>query len=214
MKTPFFVCFFSLYSLLAFGQDAFLKKEIDAIIHQYEKAEKIHIRFDIKVYYPNSTQETMEGAFYQVKPFYGVHFNEYQIFSDGKTQWTIFKESQEVQITSVDPEGAELASPAGIIKYLSEHQFKYFDKSAMANDPNLLLIELIPVDKSDDYFKIRITKEKTTQNLKFIEVFSRDGTRFQMTLNTVESHQEWNEKFYRWNQNNYKDYYIEDLRID
>ncbi|WP_236972509.1 LolA family protein [Membranihabitans marinus] len=209
------IILFMLIGLLAFSQDPGLKKDIDAIINQYTSKENTVMKFEITMRYSESEVQEYSGAFYQSNGEYGVYFDDYQIYSNGKAQWTIFKENKEVQITTVDPEGAELSSPAGILKYLDENSFKYFDKSALAtNNASLFIIEMIPLDKNSDYFKIRISQDTRSKQIKYIEVFSRDGSRFQMNITETSFPDKIDEKMYKWNVNDFKDYYIEDLRID
>lgn len=209
------ILIFLLFTQAIYSQDPSLKKDIDAIIRQYTSADELSMKFEITMRYSETEVQEYTGAFYQSQGQYGVWFDEYQIFSDGKAQWTIFKENKEVQITTVDPEGAELSSPAGILKYLNENSFKYFDKSALATGAaSLHIIEMIPLDRNSDYFKIRISQDTRSKEIKYIEVFSRDGSRFQMDITEITFPDKIEEKMYKWNVNNFKDYYIEDLRID
>lgn len=197
------------------GQDPALKEDVDAIIEKYNNASDLKMDFELKVVYPEQEPANYSGEYYQNGKYFRVVLEDYEVYSDQKSQWTVLKENKEVQITSVDEEGAELSSPSGVLKYLGSNDFKYFDKSSLNTSAKpLQIIELIPLDKSSEYFKIRITNDLHLNELKYVEVFARDGSRFQLTIKNSSFSSKLAVNSVRWNAEKYKDYYIEDLRID
>lgn len=209
------IIYLCLVNFAVAQDDPALKHEIDQLVEKYNTAPHLQLEFELKVVYPEQKPTLYNGSYYQQDNTFRVVFDEYEIYSDHKSQWTVFKENQEVQITSVEEEGAELSTPSGVLKYLDENEFRYFDKASLnPGSSRLRIIELIPEDKSSEYFKIRITKEKDSNLLKYIEVFARDGSRFQLTVKNSSFSANLVENSVEWNAENFKGFYIEDLRID
>ena len=73
---------------------------------------------------------------------------------------------------------------------------------------------MIPVDQSSEYFKIRFSFTEKSEAIKYIEIFARDGQRIQLTVGDTSFSGNFPQNTVEWNPDLYKDYYIEDLRID
>lgn len=197
------------------GQEAQLQEVVQVVIDKYQKADALKLDFQFQLAYPEKTPQIYEGTFYKLGEQYKVDLDEYTIYSDGKAQYTVQKEAREVQITTVDSETIELSSPAGVLKYLESQEFKYFDQSELKQGGQpLRIIELIPTDPSSEYFKIRFSFIEQTEEIKYIEIFARDGQRIQLSVEDTSFSGNFSTNTVVWNSELYKDYYIEDLRID
>lgn len=197
------------------SQDTRLQEAVQNVIDKYQKADALKLDFQFQLAYPEQAPQIFEGTFYKLGEQYKVDLDEYAIYSDGKAQHTVYKEAREVQITTVDEETIELSSPAGVLKYLENQQFKYFDQSQLKQGGQpLKIIELVPEDKGSEYFKIRFSFTPTTDEIKYIEIFARDGQRIQLSVGDTSFSGNFSTNTVVWNAENYKDFYIEDLRID
>lgn len=211
----FFVWMLPILAVRMMGQDAQLQEVVQEVIDKYQNADALKLDFQFQLAYPEKTPQIFEGTFYKLGEQYKVDLNEYTIYSDGKAQYTVQKEAKEVQITTVDDETIELSSPAGVLKYLEKQEFKYFDQSALKQGGQpLRIIELIPTDTSSEYFKIRFSFTEQSQEIKYIEIFARDGQRIQLSVADTSFSGNFSANTVAWNSDQYKDYYIEDLRID
>lgn len=210
-----FTYFFSFTSQTASAQNPDLHKIVQGVIEKYQDAPSLKLDFQFQLTFPEQDPQIYEGIFYKLNKVYKVDLDEYTIYSDGKIQHTVQKKAKEVQITNIDSESIELGSPAGILKYLNDQEFKYFDKSALNQGAeSLRIIELVPTDKTSEYFKIRFSFIEAAKQLKYIEIFAKDGHRIQLTIGETSFSGNFSRKSIEWNSEPYKDYYIEDLRID
>lgn len=206
---------FFAFSPVADAQNSDLEKKVHGVIDRYQKAPALELNFEFQLTFPEQETETFQGKFYKTGENYLVDLKEYTLISDGKIQYTIQEQNKEVQITELDDESMELSSPSGILKYLSQNEFKYFDKSELKQGGKALrIIEMIPEDRESDYFKIRFSFEEGDNLLKYIEIFARDGTRVQLTVEKTLFSGKFSPGSITWDAEKYKDYYIEDLRID
>ena len=198
-----------------FAQNPDLEKMVHEVIDRYQNAPALDLDFEFELTFPEQEPELFKGKFFKIGDQYLVDLDEYTLISDGKIQYTIQEKNKEVQITSLDDESMELSSPSGILKYLSDNEFKYFDKSELKQGGQpLRIIEMIPEDRTSDYFKIRFSFVEADQKLKYIEIFARDGTRVQLTVEKTDFSAKFSPGSITWDEEKYKNYYIEDLRID
>lgn len=221
MNQPWSFCLLILFSVLhqmAPAQNPDLEKSVQTVIDKYQGSKALKLDFEFQLTFPEQDPQIFQGTFYKLDDFYKVDLNDYAIYSDSKVQYTVQKKAEEVQITSIDPESIELSSPAGILKYLKNQDFKYFDKSSLdsgnSGGQSLKIIELVPADKSSEYFKIRFSYTEVGNLLKYVEIFAKDGQRIQLTTGETSFSGNFPQKSIEWNPDLYKDYYIEDLRID
>ncbi len=209
---------FSIAGHFSEAQTAGIEKSVQTVIDKYQETNALKLDFQFQLTYPEQDPQIFEGTFYKLDKLYKVDLDNYAIYSDGKVQYTVQKKANEVQITTIDPESIELSSPAGILKYLKKQDFKYFDKSSLnpgqSGGAYLKIIELVPTDKSSDYFKIRFSYTEAGNQLKYVEIFAKDGQRIQLTVGDTSFSGNFSQKSIEWNPELYKDYYIEDLRID
>lgn len=202
-------------SVPSLSQDQNLGKAVQKVIDKYQDAKALKLDFEFQLTYPEKTPQIFEGTFYKLGDKYKVDLDQFTIFSDGRVQYSVQKEAREVQITTVDTETIELSSPAGVLKYLEDQKFRYFDQSALNQGSQALrIIEMIPVDQSSEYFKIRFSFTEKSEAIKYIEIFARDGQRVQLTVGDTSFSGNFPQNTVEWNPDLYKDYYIEDLRID
>ena len=199
----------------AMTQNSNLQEAVQTVVAKYQQTPAMKLDFTFQLTYPEQEPQIFEGTFYKQNDQYKVELDEYTIYSDGQNQYTVQKNAQEIQITTIDPESIELSSPAGVLGYLEKQQFKYFDKSSLKQSgQSLRIIELVPTDKTSDYFKIRFSFTEPGRHLKYIEIFAKDGQRIQLSVGDTSFSGNFSQKSIEWNPENYKDYYIEDLRID
>ncbi len=192
-----------------------LQEEVQSVIDRYQKSSALKLDFEFQLTNPGKNPQIFEGTFYKLDGQYKVDLEDYTIYADDKVQYTVQKANKEVQITTVNPETVELSSPAGVLKYLEDQEFKYFDQSALQQGGQTLkIVELIPTDKSSEYFKIRFSFTEGNQLIRYIEIFARDGQRIQLTVGDTSFSGNFSRTMVEWNADQYKDYYIEDLRID
>jgi len=200
---------------LVYGQDSDLEKKVHGVIDRYQNAPALELNFEFELTFPEQDPEVFKGKFYKIGDQYLVDLKDYTLISDGKVQYTIQEQNKEIQITELEEDSMELSSPSGILKYLSKNEFKYFDKSELKQSGKpLRIIEMIPEDRESDYFKIRFSFEEAENQLKYIEIFARDGTRVQLSVEKTLFSGKFSPRSIAWDAEKYKDYYIEDLRID
>jgi len=97
------------------------------------------------------------------------------IFSDGKTIWTYIKESNEVQINSLDNKDDALTPSKLLTSYNANYKSKIIkDKSA---DPNTETVELIP-NNVKNFTRAVLGIDKIKKQVKSFTIFDKSGNTF------------------------------------
>ncbi|MCK9219985.1 MAG: outer membrane lipoprotein carrier protein LolA [Bacteroidales bacterium] len=101
------------------------------------------------------------------------------VFCDGKTIWTYLKESNEVQVNSLDNKDDAL-TPS---KLLTSYNSNYKSKIIKSNDPAVELIELVP-NVSKNFSKAILGVDKLKKQIKSFSIFDKSGNVFTYKIKT------------------------------
>lgn len=132
-----------------------------------------------------------------------------EIFFNGTTQWVYFSELNEVTITNPTAKELQDISPMAIIKNYKDRYKVNFEQEL--NTPKQYAIALIPNNKNEDVFRIRIFINKSTNEVSKIESAYRNGQRVTFDIDgykTVSS----NSDTFSFNIKKYPNVFVNDLR--
>jgi len=98
------------------------------------------------------------------------------VFCDGKTVWTYIKESNEVQINTIDLRDDAITPSRLLTSYTTNYLSKIIqDKDAA--DPTLAAIELTPVT-AKNFVKAILIVDKKVKQVKAFKIFDKNGNIF------------------------------------
>jgi len=137
-----------------------------------------------------------------------LEMDDNKVWFDGKTQWALMLENNEVSIT--EPTVAEIAqiNPMAILSGFKAKSNLKFSKLISAKNH---IVELTPKLKANDFTKIEVQIEKNTGNLKSMKLFTKDGSTL-LTLNNYKSGIKISDDTFTFNKLKYKGITINDLR--
>lgn len=101
------------------------------------------------------------------------------VISDGKTVWTYIKESNEVQVNTLDNKDDAL-TPS---KLLTSYNDNYRSKIIKSTDPAIEQIEMIPT-KSKTFTKAILAIDKAKKQVKRFTLFDKSGNTFTYQIKT------------------------------
>jgi len=97
------------------------------------------------------------------------------IVNNNKTVWTYLRDANEVTINDYDEEAGEM-NPSKIYKaYQEGYKYLYMNKESTAQ---YHVIDLVPEDKDESFYKIRLKIDKKTNLLDKWTIFDRAGNIF------------------------------------
>lgn len=180
------------------------------------KAGKTHlIEFKLDIELPGQAIESQQGTLVQADDKFVLKMEERTIISNNETVWMYLNEMNEVQINDADfDEDSEFMSPSDLFELYDSEAFIF----AIVNEENvggtqMVMIEAKPVDEDSDYSKMRLAITKQSQAVKSLKIFNKDGSRFTMHINQIQSNYPVNEKTFMFNAEDYEGVQIEDLRF-
>lgn len=122
-------------------------------------------------------KETQNGTIILSGAKYKLAISGQEIICDGKTIWTYMKEAKEVQINSVDPTEEGIKPNEIFTMYEKGFLYKFVDEKKVGNKVQQNL-ELTPTDKSKNFFKLKLTVDKSSKQIVKSVIFEKSGNRY------------------------------------
>jgi len=152
------------------------------IVHTLEnKQEDINEEFSGKI--------TVKGDMYKLAMGGQV------IINNGVTLWTYLEDVNEVNISDYDPEDEDL-SPSKIYGlYKDGYKYTYMGEIPVDGTP-YNVVDLVPEDRENQFFKIRMVIDKNSNTLKSWKMFDKTGNIFIYKINNFTPNLELSDSFF------------------
>jgi len=189
------------------------KSILDKVSAKNKAYKTIHVNFGLVTENKqNKTSDSKKGIVWIKDNKYKVDLSSSTIFYDGKTQWTYMKESNEVNISTPDPNDDNTLNPANIFS-IYEKGFKIrFIKESFEKNRALYHIELYPVDLKKDFTKIELKIDKDKMQLFSMKRFGKDGTNFYVEILSINPNEEMADALFAFDKTKYPKVEINDMR--
>ncbi len=126
-------------------------------------------------------KETQSGSILLSGAKYKLDIAGQEVICDGKTIWTYMKEAKEVQINDVDPD-AEGIKPSEIFTmYEKGFLYKFVDEKNVGGKV-VQNLELTPTDKTKEFFKIKLSIDKSSKQIVKSIIFDKNGNRYTYSI--------------------------------
>lgn len=131
------------------------------------------------------------------------------IVNNNETIWTYLREANEVTINSYDEEAGEM-NPSKIYKAYQEG-YKYLYMAGEGN-AQYHVIDLVPEDKDESFYKIRLRIDKKTDLLDKWTIFDRAGNIFNYAVTNFKVDNSLTDKDFIFDPSKYPNIEILDFR--
>ena len=190
-------------------------KEMLADISQfYENLPSFSVNFQLTLDLPEQSPEIQEGTLIKNGSQFLLKLAAQTIFSDGKTLVTVLENNREVQLMSaseMDTPGG--LSPENIFSFYENEPYEYaVVGSQTIQGQNLTAIEFKPLDQWSEYSKIRMTVQKSKNQITMVEAFGKDGISYIFSIKDFNSSPSIDVELFTFNPEKFAGYHIEDLR--
>ncbi len=166
-----------------FAQDKKAKTILDAVKKRYQDEVAFKANFSSTASSPTAgTNETIEGEITIKKEKFYLKLPQQHVITNGKTQWTYMKSSNEVNISDYTPDDDEITPNKIYSLYETKYEHAYVEEK---NEQGTLyhIIELKPTTfKNSKITKIRLKIVKSTHSIKSWEIFERNSNRYLYTI--------------------------------
>ena len=161
------------------------------------------------LYFINTSQDINESQKGNIKinqNKFRLDLNQQLIISDDSIQWIYLKESNELQIMEYDSQD-DMISPNKLFTiYENGYKSQYIELKE-----NNHIIDLFPIE-SNEFKNIQLHIDQDKIQLKKIILFDKNGGSFSYLITKFITDKEIDENSFRFNEANYPDLEIIDLR--
>lgn len=153
--------------------------------------------------------ETQSGSILIKGQSYNLSISGQTVISDGKSMWTVLKDSEEIQIAEIDEDEEDAITPNKIFT-LYEKGFKY---KYVKEDAGMHIINLYPKDAADKaYHRITLYVNKAKNEITKVKVHGKDGTTTTYKIKSFVGNSSIPASKFTFNKASYPNYEIIDLR--
>ena len=207
MKNKILIAVFLFSQLISFGQDEKAEKILKDLSANTKSYSYMDVDFDFN--FINTSQDINESQKGNIKinqNKFRLDLNQQLIISDDSIQWIYLKESNELQIMEYDSQD-EMISPNKLFTiYENGYKSQYIELKE-----NNHIIDLFPIE-SNEFKNIQLHIDQDKIQLKKIILFDKNGGSFSYSITKFIADKEIDENAFRFNEANYPDLEIIDLR--
>ena len=207
MKNKILIAVFLFSQLISFGQDEKAEKILKDLSANTKSYSYMDVDFDFN--FINTSQDINESQKGNIKinqNKFRLDLNQQLIISDDSIQWIYLKESNELQIMEYDSQD-EMISPNKLFTiYENGYKSQYIELKE-----NNHIIDLFPIE-SNEFKNIQLQIDQDKIQLKKIILFDKNGGSFSYSITKLITDKEIDENAFRFNEANYPDLEIIDLR--
>jgi outer membrane lipoprotein-sorting protein len=205
----------SLYGQQASDSDPAAKKILQNLKQAYDSYKSMEINFDLTLNLPDQAPEKQKGYVIQNGDKYKLELEQQAVYCNGKTVWVHLKDNNEVQINDVEETTDDsFLTPQDMLSIYESEDFYYaitnnFSKKGKEYNS----IEFKPLQENSEYTKMRILVNTTENQISNMEIFSRDGSKYTLEVNSFNINKDFPNTFFNFQSANYPGIHIEDLRF-
>ena len=207
MKNKILIAVFLFSQLISFGQDEKAEKILKDLSANTKSYNNMDVDFDFN--FINTSQDINESQKGNIKinqNKFRLDLNQQLIISDDSIQWIYLKESNELQIMEYDSQD-DMISPNKLFTiYENGYKSQYIELKEKNH-----IIDLFPIE-SNEFKNIQLHIDQDKIQLKKIILFDKNGGSFSYLITKLITDKEIDENAFRFNEANYTDLEIIDLR--
>ena len=205
------IFFFSGYTSAQNSTDA--RALLDKAYATYEASDGIRLSFkstltdkDGTAYAPQSGEAYIKGDKFKLE------MDAMDVWFDGKTQWVLMKDVNEVNLSA--PTATEIASisPLALLGMYKNGFTLKAPASKTINGRSTHLIDMVPAGGNKDFKSITAAIDKESGNITQVILIMTDGMKNKIDISGYNTNHQFSEDLFRFDKNKHPDVEIVDLR--
>lgn len=207
-----------LVAFSLFASSHLSAQDTKALLDSFSKALDSHKSLDI--HYSlivddavNKLSETKEGQVQLKGQSFKLVMEEIEVYSDGKTKWTVMDDVEEITIQDVDQESTSmLDNPLKFLSVGNKDLTASYKGTATEGGKTLHEVEFFPKDKKAAYSRVVLLFDKSTLYPYQVKYVGKDGVSYTVKVKSFTPNASVDDKQLTFNRSDYKDYELVDLR--
>lgn len=196
-------------------QDPKAKEVLDKLSQTTKSHKSIQIEFSFtlenkksNVNQTNEGEVALKGKSYRLQmPVFSM-----EIFCDGITTWSYLSEAKECNVSGVDEDDDGTSNPANIFTiYEKGFNYSYMGEENLTGN-SVHVLDLIPVDKSKEFVKVRLYVDKVKFQIAKAQTFNKDGSTYILVLKSMKTNIEFKDDYFKFDKSKYPGVEINDMR--
>jgi len=212
MRLILSLTFFFVFNAVNAQYDPKALEILDAMSKKYQSMSAFKADFSYSLESPGSgVNETYSGNIIIQKEKFRLTMGSQEIINDGNVVYTYMKDANEVNISDYEPEEGEI-TPTEIYT-IYKKGFKYTLIEEIKDGTGIYqVVDLVPEDKTKQFFKIRITVNKADRNVRSWKIFEKNGNRYTYEIKNLQANFPVTDASFKFDKSKYKGVQVVDLR--
>ena len=177
----------------------------------YRTFKNIDAQFELTLEIPDYQNEVQTGRLMIMDDMFRVETENQDIICDNTTIWTHLKLVNEVQINYFEPDD-DMIQPSQLFTVYKQDYTSYYVGESNKDDRRIHTIDLVPNDKDQSFFKIKLEIDTKSYLFRSIKVLSKDGTNYMYNITSFTPNQNIKTTDFQFSADKYPGIDIIDLR--
>ena len=212
MKKLIQIAFIILFSFSVQAQDQKAKALLDQVTIKVKSYNNIVIDFKYSL---NNSRENInqdsKGNVTLKGNQYVLNFMGITKIYDGKKNYTIVPEDEEITISSVNENDDNAITPSKMLTFFNKGYKYYMDIIQDVRGRKIQYIKLIPTNPKDQRKEILLGIDVQTKHIYNLIEMGKKGTKTTLTVNSFKTNQPLSKNQFTFAQSKYPNYYINKL---
>ena len=208
------ILLFTLISLnLVHSQnDIRAEKLLNSVSEKIDSSEtfKINFTYTLENLIEDINQDS-DGSIVIKDDNYLLEFMGIKQLCDSKKVYSIVPENEEIIISNIDEDESETIQPSKLLKFYREGYLILWDKKELILEKEIQFVKLIPINSNSDIDYLQLGIDISNNDIvKLIEI-GKNKTKTILSVNQLQYDIEIDLNFFVFSEEDYPDYYIENL---
>jgi outer membrane lipoprotein carrier protein len=201
-----------LINMTSAQNDPKAQEILDAMSKKYKDMPSFKAKFTYSLENDNSKiKESSEGEIIVKGGKFHLNMAGQEIINNGTTVWTYLKQSNEVNIATYEPDDDEI-NPTQIYT-IYKKGYKYILLAEQNEGGKVYsVVDLEPLDKKSQFYKIRIMINKKDKTVKSWKMFEKSGNKYVYSVKNFVPNYKVEDNFFTFDMNQHKGVVPNDLR--
>ena len=202
------ILFVIIITSSGFAQDKAkaLLNEVSTKVKSYNNI-SVGFKYELNNVSENINQETKGDVTIQNKKYHLNVLGVTRIF-DGKTLYTINPEDEEVTVSSDNTEDEGTITPSKMMTFYEEGYNYKMDILQNVKGRKIQYVKLIPIDSNAEIKHVLLGIDATTKHIYNLIEVGKNGVKTILTVNSFKTNQAIPKTLFAFDENKYKDFYI------
>ncbi len=130
---------------------------------------------------------------------------------DGKKNYTIVPEDEEITISSVNEKNDTEITPSKMLTFFNSGYKNYWDILQDVKGRKIQYIKLVPINTKDQRKEVLLGIDSQTKNIYNVIEIGKNGTKTTITVNSFKTNQPLSKNQFTFAESKYPNYYINKL---